>query len=68
MLQRVINRCWYVRFHDGEEWHAQPGEIINVLAADRPNQELYIQFDVRKRCGWFSWESVLWYSDKVFNE
>lgn len=68
MAKRLIIKPWFVRFHDGEEWDAQPGETIDVRAIDGKYLEAYVSFEARHRSGWFSWESVLWYSDRIFAE
>ena len=68
MQVRRINRIWAVRFHDGELYEAQPGETLTVLSMDALAREAFIVFDERHRRGWWSLESVLWYSDRVFFE
>lgn len=59
---RLITKPWPVRFHDGEEWEARPGEMITVLAVDGKYLEAFVSFDERHRSGWWSWES----DDRIF--
>lgn len=66
--RRVITRPWAVRFHDGECYDATHGDFINVIAVDGLVNEAFIEFEDRHRKGWWSWESVLWHSDRVFEE
>jgi hypothetical protein len=66
--RRTIIRVWPVRFHDGEVYDAQPGETISVLCVDGLAREAFIEFDQRHRKGWWSWESVLWNSDRVIHD
>lgn len=68
MVKRKVTKRWYVRFHDGEEYDAQPGEQVTVLAKDPQDPELLVQFDGRHRHGWFSQYSVLFHSDRTFED
>lgn len=65
MNLRRINRPWFVRFHDGEEWENQPGDELEVLAIDGFADECFVLFRSRMRRGWHSRDSVYWYSDRV---
>ena len=66
--RRTVCRVWPVRFSDGECYDAQPGETINVIAVDGLAREAFIEFVQRHRKGWWDWESVMWNSDRIFED
>lgn len=68
MIRRKVTKRWYVRFHDGEEYDCQPGETVTVQAKDPNFPELLVTFDGRHRHGWFSQDSVLFHSDRIFED
>ena len=62
---RVVNKPWHVRFDDGTEHLAQVGDTLTILTVDGKHLEAFVIFDAIQRTGWWSWASVLWYSDRI---
>ena len=66
MFARTVRQPWHVRFEDGSELEATPGDELRVLAIDGPNFEALVEFSSGKQ-GWFSYESVLMYSERLLS-
>ena len=63
MQLRKITSPWHVRFSDGSEHHAMPGEQLTIESVDAQHHEAMVKFADGRR-DWFAWNSILWHSER----